>query len=158
MREHPFEQPGKPVLGHCLKAIGEVATVIIHTRSNPGADARIELGRVKPPLLARIAPDELVVEVATNAAHHDVFRGPDVFHCLCDRREVRCARRIVLEIKPVKLVHRRPGYRHREKLPINFGKYPMLIWTPFGELREVIHNSLRVGMEDVWTISMNQDA
>ena len=74
-QRHPLEQARKAELGHGLVGVGEIAVIPVC----PGGDARcylrVQLRRIHPPLLARVAPEEFVVQLAANFAHDDVFRG-----------------------------------------------------------------------------------
>src|SRR3712207_9327252 len=71
----------------------EVAVVGVRPRRHPAGDALVQLRGVHAPLLARVALEEQLVELAPDLGHHDVLRRQDALHrlgaALQDRKSTR---------------------------------------------------------------------
>ena len=132
MVEQVFEQPGEPAPRHGLVFIREIPVVPIGPDGDAGRDLGIELGRIEAPLLARIVPEKLVVEIAPDAAENHIFRSSERAAILCDRGEIafHAAR---IEIQTVEPVDRVAVDRHRQQLSIDAGEDAMLVGAPIGE-------------------------
>ena len=157
MREHLLEHARVAVPRHRLVGVGEVAVVAVGAGRHAGRHAGVELGRVEPPLLAGVAAEELLVEVAAHLGDHDVLGGLDPLELLGDRLEPA----LHLEggqLQPVEAVDGVEVDRHRQLLAVDAGQHPVLVGPPLGELRQVLEDVGRVGVEDVRPVGVDQDA
>ena len=73
--EHVPEQGGIAVGRHGLKRIAEVAIVATGTHWDPRGDAGVEPRGLHAPMLARVALEERLEELAPDRVHHHIFAG-----------------------------------------------------------------------------------
>jgi len=145
------------VLRHHLETIGEIPVIPIRASRDAGGHLGVELGGLDAPLLARISPEKRVVEMAADLAHHRVFGGEDALSRLGDALEiggqfVRCQVQTEEGIDGVQID------RDRNEAPFDTGQHAMLIGSPLGELREILEDLGRIGMEDVRAILMDENS
>ena len=142
---------------HRLVGVGEVAVVAVGARRHARGDAGVELARVEPPLLPRVAAEELQVEVAAHLGDHDVLRCLDLGQLLGDRLEpaLHLEGRQVEAVEAIDRVEVDP---HRQQLAVDAGEHAVLVRPPLGELRQVLEDVGRVGVEDVRPVGMDEDA
>src|SRR5438045_2761467 len=55
--------------------VSEVPIVAIGSHRDARGHLRLQLGRIEPPLLARVVLEEFLVQLAADLADDDVFRG-----------------------------------------------------------------------------------
>ncbi|KPY78801.1 Unknown protein sequence [Pseudomonas syringae pv. spinaceae] len=153
--EHLLEHTRVAIAGHHLESVDEITVVFIGARGDPRGHRLVQRGRVQAPLLAGVTTEEFLVERSPDLIDHHVFRranrghgfralGQEHFGLLgCHRQTVQLVKRGEID-----------GDRHQ--LPINLRQHTMLIRPPLGESRQVVDDPLRVGMEDVRTVTMHQ--
>ena len=126
MGEHALEHPGEAVRRHHLIGVGEIAIVAIGPDRDSCDDRRVELGRIEAPLLARVVPEELLVELAPNLADDDVFRRADHVAWFGDGIEelLQLERRVAGAVQPVDGVE---VDRYRHQLAVDPGADPVLV-------------------------------
>ena len=156
--QHPLEHGGIAVQWHGLERIGEVAVVGIGPRRNTRGHRLVELGRIQTPLLAGIAAEEGLIELAPDGRDHDVLRRPHHGHRLGARGEEAGGLFVALQIEPEQDVQRGPVDRHRHKVFADLGQHSVLIGTPAGEARQIGEHLRRVGVEDVRSVFVDHDA
>ena len=118
----------------------------------------VELARVEAPLLARVAAEEQLVELAADGVDDHVLGRRDVVDRLGARGEIVGRLLVGLEIEAEQLVERRAVDRDRHQLPAHQGPHAMLVRPPLGELRQIVHDLLAVGVEDVRAVFVVEDA
>jgi len=64
----------------------------------------------------------------------------------------------LVEIEIVERIQRQPIDRQRIEFVADFGEHPMLVETPIGETAEIGENPLRVGMENMWAVRVNENS
>src|SRR5690554_1039605 len=75
VRHHALEHPGVAVLRHGLELVGEVAVVAVGACGYPSRHRGVELAGIQAPLLPRVSPEELLVELLADLGDYDVFAG-----------------------------------------------------------------------------------
>ena len=75
VRQHALKHPRVPVQRHGLVRVGEVPIVPIGSHRDARGHLRLQLGRIEPPLLARVVLEKFLVQLAADLADDDVFRG-----------------------------------------------------------------------------------
>ena len=158
MRQHLLEHLGVAVLGHLLEGIGEVAVVGVGARGDARSHRLVQLRRVQSPLLAGVAAEELLVQLAADAVDHHVFAGLDVLHRLGTAGEKICRFLFGGHVQTVEPVQRGHVDRDRHLLAIHLRQHAVFVGAPLGELREVVDDALGVGVEDVRAVAVNQHA
>ena len=155
--EHVFEETCISMLRHELVAVGEVAVVAVGACRDARRDRLVELGWIYAPLLFRIAPKELLVEVTPDFADDDVFGGSYLWQRFRPRGEpaLHLLRR---QRQPIELVDGIKIDGDGEELSVYLRQDPMLVESPLRELREMIEDHLRVGVKDMRPIAMDEDA
>ena len=138
--------------------VGEVSVVVVGPRRHPGGDGFVELARVQPPLLARVAPEERLVQLAPDRA-----RAPRRPPCgraracsalLRRNSATSCSARSTPKNRLT--VCRLIGIGNR--MPRTSAKHPVLVRPPRREARQIVQHGCRVGVEDVRPIRMDQHA
>ena len=148
VREHLGHHRGEAVLGHRLEAVREVAVVVVGARRDAAADGRVELGGVEAPLLARVAAEERLVELATDAREDHLLGVVDAPDLLGARlEEPRHA--LGVEIEIVEPVDGRAVDRDGDERAVDAREHPVLVRAPLGERAQILDDVLGVGMEDV---------
>src|SRR5688572_31102262 len=61
-------------------------------------------------------------------------------------------------VRPVHAVHSVEIDRNRQQLAVHAREHSVLVRTPVGELRQILVDVARVGMEDVWPIIVDENA
>ena len=158
MVEHPLEHPRVAVQRHRLVRVGEVAVVAVGAHRHARGDRRVELRRIEAPLLARVVAEELLVQLAPDLADDHVFGRPDLRRAA--RRPTRRTprARTTCRFSAVELVDGVEVDRDRQQLPVDARQHAVLVRPPLGELREVVEDVARVGVEDVRPVLVDQDA
>lgn len=133
------------------------AVVAVSADWDAGGNGGAELRGVDAPLLAGIAPKEFLVEVAANNFENDVFAGFDGVTGFTYPVEEGLGTGFV-EVEAVETVNGVLVDRNRKQLAVNAGEDSMLVGYPAGEAREVVDNSLGIGMEDMRTIAVDENA
>jgi hypothetical protein len=128
--------------------------VRVGTRAVTGG---IQLRRVEAPLFARVVAEELFIQLAAHFVDHDIFRCANLLFLFRDRLEElldleRC------QAQAIHLVDRVEVDRNGQQLPVDAGEYSVLILTPLRETRQILEDVLRVGVEDVRPVTVNQNA
>lgn len=141
-----------------LEGIGEVAVVVVGAGGHARGHRLVQLRGIQPPLLARIAAEKGFVELATYLIDHHIFAGLDIGYRLGAAGQERCGLFFGCQLQAVQTVQRGYVDRDRHLLLAHLRKHAMLILTPLGKVGEVIHDALRIGVEDVRTITMDQHA
>ena len=156
-RHHPFEQPGVAGLRQGLKRFSQVTVVTVGADRNPAADTGVEIAWVAPPLLERVALEELFVQERSDLGENHLlgvprfrngdpmFRQPGL-HLVARRTPAdQLLERVEIDGKPPV-----PLIRIREDLVID--------GPPVGELREIRHDFRGVRPKVVRAVGMNEDA
>jgi hypothetical protein len=107
-------------------------------------------------LLAGVAAEEFFVEFAPDPRHHHVFRRPDLVDGLGARREP-AFELIGGEVQAVKPVDGVEVDRDRQELPVDLGQNAVLVRAPRGELRQMIEDLLRVCVENVRAVLVDEE-
>jgi hypothetical protein len=140
MVEHALEERRIAGDRHELIVVGKVPVVRVQPRWDASRNRRVELGRVETPLLARVAPEELFVQLAADFADYSILGGarPADRLCACaeEVRELfRCQR------QTVHLIHGIEVDRKRYELAVDLSEHVMLVGPPLRELRQVFEDS-----------------
>ena len=106
-------------------------------------------------MLAGIAAEEFFVELAADGGDHHVLRGLDLADLLGPLGEP-ILQLLGGEVEPVELVDRVEIDRDRHLHAVHFRQHPVLVEAPFGEAREMVEDLLRVGVEDMRTVLVDQ--
>ncbi len=133
MLDHLLEHPGIAVQRHRLERVAEVAVVAVGTRGDTRRHRLVELRGVDAPLLARIAAEELLIELAANGADHHILGGLDLVHDLAALGE-ELLELLGREVETIELVDGVEVDGDGKKLPVNLRQHTMLIGAPLGEL------------------------
>ena len=157
MVQHVLEHAGVAVARHVLEAVAEIAVVGAGAGGHPRGDRLVELGRVDAPLLPGIAAEELLVELAADPADDHVLGGADHRHRLgAGGEEGLDLGRI--EIEAVELVDGGEVDRDRHEHAVDLRQHAVLVGAPLGEAREIGRDLVRVGVEDVGPVAVDEDA
>jgi hypothetical protein len=156
MSEHSFEHPGVAMPGHRLELVGEVAIIAAGTHGNARGDACVEIAGVDAPLLARVVPKELLVQIFSDPIHDDIAGGLN-FAWLRDAGK-ELLNFLAAQIHAVQLVERVCVDGHGDELSIDACEDAMLVRAPLGESRQVFEDAFGVGMEDVRPVFVNKNA
>jgi hypothetical protein len=108
-------------------------------------------------LLARIAAEELLVELAADLGDDDVLGGADLVNLLGPLRQPGRQLRLG-EAQPVKGVDRVEVDRNRHLLAIDHTQHLVLVGPPRREPRQIVEDAARVGVEDMRPVLMDQHA
>lgn len=155
--QHEAKHGGVAVTGHELVGIGKVSVVIVGARGDARGYPGGEFRQVQPPLLAGIATEELVAQIAPDAVEHHVFAGADGVSRLAHLLEPR-SRACFVEILSVQTIERGAVDRDGQQLAVHTGKNPMLVKTPIREARKPFDDALGIGVKDVGTIGVDEYA
>ena len=156
MGEHLLEHPGVAAPGHGLVGIAEVPVVRIRADRDACRDRRVQFGRVQPPVAPRVAAEERLVQAAAHLAHHHVLGGDAGVDRLGDRLEERRTLLVGLQVEAVQRVDRRAVDGHRQVRVADLRLDAMLVGPPLRELGEVGEDPLRIGVEDVRTVLVDE--
>jgi hypothetical protein len=134
MVEQRLEERGVPGGRELLERVGEVPVVRARPDRDPRADRGVELGRVDAPLLARVAPEEELVQLATDARDDGVLGGAHVHDRCREPGEERGHVGVGLEPGAVEPVQRVAVDRQRQEAAGDGREHAVLVRPPRGEL------------------------
>lgn len=137
VRQHLGDQRLVSVAGHGLELIGEVAVVARGAHGDATADAGVELMGLNPPLFARVAREEELVELAPDPGEDRFLRVGDT-----RERDAPCFE-VGLHFDGL---HRSPAERFDglrtdwdgQQLALDRGEDAVLVGEPLCEEREVV--------------------
>ncbi len=149
---------GVAVLGHALMAVGEVVVVVVEAQRQALEDARRQVGGLRAPLLARVAGQERLVELAPDEAEALLLEGPrlldgGVREPLDERASLRRPHR-----GPEELVDRVQVDRQRVDGALRRRLDPVLVGPEPGVGVHVVPDLVVVGVEDVRAEHVDQHA
>ena len=157
MAQHSAEHGGVAVLRHALVGVGKVAVVAVCPDRHPRRDRGVEFRRVEAPLLAGVAAKEFLVQLATDLRHHHVLRGEDLLSGFGPLGEERLEFE-TRQVEAIERIHRVEVDRDRHQATVDERPHPVLVLPPPGEARQVAEHLVRVGVEDVRTVAVNQQS
>ena len=134
---------------HGLERVAEIAVVGIGPRRNARGHLLVELAWVQPPLLARVAAEEQLIELRADGVDDHIFRRLDLVDRFGSRREILGCLLVGLEVEVEQHVERGAIDRDRHQFLAHIGEHAVLVRPPLGELRQVIDDLFAVGVEDV---------
>src|SRR5215203_5181673 len=111
---------------------------------------------VQLPLLARVPAEELLVELPADLGHDRVLRGLDQRALLAAVRVEGLDVRIGRQLEPIEAIDRVAVDRHRQELAVHALDDSVLVRPPLGEAREVLDDLLRIRVEDVRSIAVDE--
>ena len=155
MIEHALEHHRVSVDRHPLKLVSEVAIVGIGPHRHTRNHARVELGRIQTPLLERVIPEKLLVQLPAYLADDHIFRCPDLLPRLRERLEETLSL-FGIQFRAVITVDRVQIDRDRQKFAVDRTQDAMLVRPPLCELRQIAPDQLRIRVKDVRTVLVNQ--
>jgi hypothetical protein len=108
-------------------------------------------------LLPCIATEKRFVQFAANRGQNDISRASDRLHRLCfacqEAGHLGFGQRQAEE-----LVDRGPVDRNWQQAAVHVGQDAMFVWPPLGEPAQVVHDVLRIGVENMRAVAVDQYA
>ncbi len=142
MIQHVLEHARVALRRHGLEGVGEIAVVGVGSGWHPRRHRAIQLGRIKSPLLAGVAPEEFLIEVPPHFGDNHVLRGADRLYRLCLALQERGRLFIARQIEAVEPVQGVPVNGDWQQLAVDVCKDAVLVWPPAGESRQVLEHVL----------------
>ena len=133
--EQPLEKTRVAVARHGLEGVREVAVLVIGADRDARRDRRIELARVEAPLLARVTPEEELVQLPADTADHDVLGGPNPPARFGPLRVEALHLLGGAEARAVQPVDRRAIDRQGDETVADARQDAVLVWAPLREAR-----------------------